>query len=203
MMDGFKVANLDLLLEATGEEKTKSILAGYSCPINEDIEDFLHHKAILFAKQGLAKTHLVFASYKDQPVLAGYFALANKTLFIRKSAALSSKLRQRIRKFSRSLEDVNGYEISAPLIAQLGKNYANNYDSLITGDELLQIACSKIREIQLVMGGKIAYLECEDKPSLQHFYERNGFVAFDKRPLDSGDRKVFKSDHLVQMIRYF
>ena len=49
-MDGFKVANLDQFLEVAGEEETKSILAGYSCPMNEDIEDFLHHKAILFAK---------------------------------------------------------------------------------------------------------------------------------------------------------
>lgn len=202
-MDGFKVANLDLLLEVTGEEGTKSILAGYSCPLNEDIEDFLHNKALVFAKQGLAKTHLVFASYKGDTVLVGYFALANKTLFIRRSASLSAKLRQRIKRFSRVLQDTNSYEISAPLIAQLGKNYANNYDSLITGDELLQIACNKIKDIQLLMGGKIAYLECEDKPRLLQFYERNGFVPFDKRPLDPGDRKVFKSDHLVQMIRYF
>ena len=61
-MDGFKVTNLDLLLETIGEDQTQAILADYSCPINTDIEDFLHRNAILFAKQGLAKTHLVFAS---------------------------------------------------------------------------------------------------------------------------------------------
>lgn len=202
-MDGFKIAKLDDMLEAIGEEKVKPILASYSCPINSDIEDFLHHKAIVFSRQGLAKTHLVFASYKGNPVLVGYFALASKTFFIKRSPAIGSKLRSRLQKFARQINEVNGYEIAAPLIAQLGKNFTDNYNKLIRGDELLKMACDKVKEIQSLMGGKVVYLECEDKPALVSFYENNGFVAFDKRPLDKSDRDTFKSDHLVQMLKYF
>ena len=202
-MRGFEIANLDDLLSEIGKERTAGILADYSCPLNADIEDFLKHKAIDFSKQGLAKTHLVFASYKEQAVLVGYFAIAYKTIFIKHSAKLSSKLRARIRRFATHIPEINGYHISAPLIAQLGKNFTDGYDSLISGDELLEIACDKVKKLMAIGGGKIAYLECEDKPGLVAFYERNGFKEFDKRSLDVADRETFKSDHLVQMIRYF
>lgn len=202
-MDGFKVAKLDDLIDAIGEEQAQTILASYSCPINSDIEDFLLHKAIAFSRQGLAKTHLVFASYKQTPVLVGYFALASKTFFIKRTPSISAALRKRLQKFARQITDVDGYEIAAPLIAQLGKNYTNGYNKLITGDELLKIACDKVRDIQSLMGGKVVYLECEDHSALTSFYERNGFVPFDKRPLEKTDRDTFKSDHLVQMLKYF
>lgn len=202
-MTGYKIANLDLFLEQVGEEKTKSILANYFCPLNPDVEDFLKNSAIPFSRQGLAKTHLVFASNGGRVELAGYFALANKTFLIKRSKKLGAKLAARIRKFAKVIDEVDTYQISAPLIAQLGKNYHNGNNKLITGDELLKMACDKVQRIHSEMGGKIAYLECEDKPKLRDFYERNGFREFDKRPLEKSDRDLFKADYLVQMLRYF
>lgn len=38
----------------------------------------------------------------------------------------------------------DSFVIVAPLIAQLGKNYANGYNKLITGDELLAMALEKL-----------------------------------------------------------
>ena len=60
-MTGFKIVNLKLLVEEIGEEETKTLLSNFSCPLNEDVEEFLRIKAIEFSKQGLAQTHLVFA----------------------------------------------------------------------------------------------------------------------------------------------
>lgn len=202
-MTGYRIANLDDFLNAIGEEKTLEILANYFCPLNADVEHFLKHNAITFSRQGLAKTHLVFASYREECVLVGYFALAMKTFLIRRSKAINSRTRSRIRKFARVIDEADTYEIAAPLIAQLGKNFHNNYNQLITGDELLKIACDRVKDIHSAMGGKIAYLECEDKKPLLDFYERNGFKAFDKRPLDKTDRDLFKADHLVQLLKYF
>ena len=202
-MMGYKIANLDDFLNTLGEERTNAILADYICPLNPDVENFLRHSAIAFSKQGLAKTHLVFASKNEQWVLVGYFALAMKTFLIKRSNNLSSKMRTRIRKFARVIEESNTYEIAAPLIAQLGKNFAAGNNRLISGDELLQLACDRVRNIHALLGGKIAYLECEDKPRLLEFYERNGFVQFDKRPLERSDKELFQSDHLVQLLRYF
>ena len=55
-------------------------------------------------------------------------------------------------------------------------------DKLISGDELLDEACQKISRIQFELGGRFAYVECEDKERLISFYERNGFCAFDEEP---------------------
>ena len=93
------------------------------------------------------------------------------------------------------------YHLSAPLIAQLGKNYANGMDQLITGDELLKIACDEIRRVQYVLGGRFVYLECEDKPCLTDFYGRNGFCEFDRRSLDPDETDI-EGEYLVQMLKY-
>ena len=64
-MTGYRVVNLKDLFEELGEDATKSILSNFSCPLNNDVEQFLSRKAIEFSKNGWAQTHLVFASYKD------------------------------------------------------------------------------------------------------------------------------------------
>lgn len=94
------------------------------------------------------------------------------------------------------------YIMSAPLIAQLGKNFNKGYNKLITGDELLKLACDKVKSIQTDVGGKFVYLECEDKPQLIDFYTSNGFVNFGKRNLDKDETDVMSGGYLVQMLRY-
>ena len=203
-MTGYRVVNLNLLVEELGEDTAKRILSDFSCPMNADVEFFLSQKAIDFAKQGWAQTHLIFASFKNQWVLVGFFALANK--YIRISAKSlgksSNSLRKRIAKFATYDSVLNAYIRAAPLIAQLGKNYANGYNELISGDEILLEACSKIRRLQFDVGGKFAYLECEDKPKLVDFYSRNGFCLFDTRPLDRDETDTLDGKYLLQMLKY-
>ena len=203
-MTGYRVVNLKILIEELGEDAAKAILSDFSCPLNRDVEFFLSKKAIDFAKQGWAQTHLVFASYKNQWVLVGYFALSNK--YIRISAKwlgkASSSLRRRISKFATYDSNVKSYFLAAPLIAQLGKNYTNGYNALITGDELLTEACEKIKRLQIDVGGKFAYIECEDKEKLIDFYSRNGFCEFDIRYLDRDEVDKLEGDYLVQLLKY-
>lgn len=200
-ISGYKVISLNDLIEQLGEERVDSILSSFSCPLNEDVEQFLRTKAMVFDNQSISRTHLVFASYKKELVLIAYFTLANK-YFTVDPKILSSNLKRRVRKFSQFNSDLKRDIISAPLIAQLGKNFTNNYNDLITGDELLQIACDEVAEVQLRIGGKIVYLECEDKPCLIEFYERNGFRKFSERQLDNDSSKLMKTEYLVQMLRY-
>ena len=203
-MTGYRVVNLGAMIEELGEDTVKSVLSDFSCPLNPDVEYFLSKKAIDFAKQRWAQTHLVFASYKGEWVLVGYFALANK--YIRISAKYLGKasgtLRRRITKFATFDRELKAYILAAPLIAQLGKNYRNGYDKLITGDELLSEACDKISKVQFDVGGKFAYLECEDKPKLTDFYSRNGFCEFDFRKLDPDETDKLEGEYLVQMLKY-
>lgn len=105
-------------------------------------------------------------------------------------------------KFGQFDKAIQRYTISAPLIGQLGKNYANGYNKLITGDELLKLALDKVREMQNIVGGKIVYLECEQKQALLDFYAQNGFVNFGLRPLDGDETDKLSGGSLVQMLRY-
>lgn len=83
------------------------------------------------------------------------------------------------------------------MIAQLGKNYANGNDTLISGNELLFLAMEKVKKVQNEVGGRFAYLECEDKKKLKEFYERNRFKLFGKRKLDLDEADV-TGTHLLQ-----
>ena len=180
-MSGYIGINLkDILSEETlGENAAKAILSSFSCPQNPDVEHFLHHTAIEFSKQSISSTYLIMASYKEEYVLVGYFTLANKIFCIDKDSLPNKTWKKRMAKFGQFDKGIQRYTISAPLIGQLGKNFTNGYNKLITGDELLKLALDKVREMQNIVGGRIVYLECEQKERLIDFYSQNGFVNFE------------------------
>ena len=200
-MNAYYQVNLKDFIDELGEEDVKPILFSFSSPFNQDIETFLREKAIEFSRQRLAATYLVFTKFKDNLELVGYYTLSNKTIDIFKKN-LSSKLRGRIKKFAEYNDALKKYTLSAILIAQLGKNYTNEYDKLITGDELLKMACDRLNEIQIMLSGKVVYLECENVPRLQSFYMENGFSYFGERCLDPDESSQFKTKSLIQMLKY-
>lgn len=203
-MSGYVRINLRDILndEVLGESVAKDTLSSFSCPLNPDVEYFLHHTAIEFSKQSISSTYLIMASYRSENVLCGYFTLANKIFCIEKDCLPNRKWKHRMAKFGQFDQTLQRYTISAPLIGQLGKNYTNGYDKLITGDELLKLALDKVVEMQNIVGGKIVYLECEQKEKLIEFYERNGFVNFGLRTLDRDETDKLSGNALVQMLRY-
>ena len=200
-MDGFVELNLRLYIDAVGDDEAKRTLASFLCPMNADVQEFLRVKAFEFAKQGITQTHLVFASYMGSPVLVGYYSLTNKVITVKKNS-VSATSAKKISKFGTFNDQTHSYVVSAPLIAQLGKNYSNGYCKLISGDVLLALACQKVKQVQLEIGGKIVYLECEDKPKLIEFYTRNGFCNFGKRQLDKDEKDLLSGDYLIQLMKY-
>lgn len=203
-MSGYIGVNLKEVLsdESLGENAVKGILSSFSCPLNPDVEHFLKNVAIEFSKQSISSTYLIMASFKNTYVLAGYYTLANKIFCIDKDSLPNRKWKSRMAKFGQFDKAIQRYTISAPLIGQLGKNYVNGYDKLITGDELLKLALNKVKEMQYIVGGKIVYLECEQKEPLIDFYSRNGFVNFGLRPLDRDETSKLSGESLVQMLKY-
>ena len=127
-MSGYIGINLKEMIEQIGEVETKAILSDFSCPLNPDVENFLKNKAIEFSKQSISSTYLVLASYQKKYVVVGYFTLSNKFICIDKSAFPSKRLRSRIAKFAQFDSTTKRYTLSAPLIGQIGKNYANSYN---------------------------------------------------------------------------
>lgn len=195
----YNVISLKDMYESIGEEKTKEILNNFECPLNKDVEYFIKEKAIQFLKMSISRTFLVSSSYKGKNVIVGYFALTNKITKIKRNS-LSSSIRKKINRFSEQPTIDKYYTVILPLIGQLGKNYKNNYNSLITGDDLLKLACDKVVEAQNILGGKFAFIECEDKEKLKKFYESNGFVCFGKRNLEKDEKEQNVGNYLLQML---
>ena len=161
----YEITNILDLLKQNPDEVVQWLLDEFRCTKNEEVDRFVHNKAIPFAKQGLAVTYFVFSSSGD---LAGIFALANKTLTV-ETENISSSLQKKLEKFGKY--DAAGTRITVPgiLIAQIGKN--ENAEFPIAGSELLRLAEQQVGQIFYKAGGRIVYLECEHEPKLFHFYE--------------------------------
>lgn len=202
-MDGYAQISLLDMIEKLGDKSNTlhKLISEFSCPLNKDVEKFFKTSAITFAKQNLAPTYMVFTSYQGQLVQVGYYTLCTKTIHVSK-ARVSSNLRKRLLKFSAVNRETGDLVIVSPLIAQLGKNYYNDYNTLISGDILLKMAIDRVRDAQKALGGKTVYVECEDKPRLLDFYQRNGFVTFNKRLLERDETEVMHGEYLMQLLRY-
>ncbi len=195
----FVQINLSELIDTLGEDDTKSILSTFVCPMNKDVENFIKHKAIEFSKRDFSKTYLVFweTDDKKEKELVGYYTIASKFIRVERSAVNSREARK-LREHGVFDEKTNEYIVSAPLIAQLGKNYSNGNECLISGSDLLQLAIDRVKHVQHEIGGKFVYLECEDIKKLLNFYTRNHFKVFGKRRLDRDETDV-KGHYLIQL----
>jgi hypothetical protein len=190
----FKIINLIDLYEEIGADQATQFLSAFYCPRNTDIEEFLKFKAIGFSHQGIAVTYIVVEDDGGDNVIVGYFSLANKVILVDPIAAGNSDWRRRFGKFGKFQEETNSYLLAVPLIGQLGKNFANKANNLITGNDLISYAEEKIRATQKIIGGKMVYIECADEKALVSFYENNGYHIISHRKSDEGD--------LLQMIKY-
>lgn len=201
LMKGYNVTNLQFMIDELGEDDVKSILLNFSCPLNLDVERFIHESAIEFSKQSLARTYIVTTSYKGKQELIGYFTLSYKLLHA-SPRNLGNNWKRRISRFGNYDTNLKKYSIPAPLIGQLSKNYTNGLNEMISGDELLKMAFEKIAIVQRVIGGRIVFLECQDNLKLIEFYERNGFIAFGERKLDLDEADLIPGQYLIQMVNY-
>lgn len=156
------------------EDDINSILAEFSCPLNDDVEYFVKHKAVQFEKVDLARTYFVYAIDNGESKLCGMYSLATGHL------ELDSKLtRKQKRSFFGTTYSL-GKTINTHLIGQLSKNFSNNNDKLISGDLLIELAFERIKERNMLSPSPVIHIDCKDELKLRSFYERMGFVYFKK-----------------------
>ncbi|GAB3065132.1 hypothetical protein ACFOU0_12095 [Salinicoccus sesuvii] len=163
-----------------------------------DVEGFLQKRAIEFDKSGISKTHLVFAPYKGEQVLVGYYAISNKALVFtkRQLSRYSVSVQKRIRRrSSNSGEDVNNHSISAFLIGQLGKNHTDEAlkTKAVNGKILLTLAYDTILDAQMLAGGSYIWLEYENKDKLRNLYNDFGFSEVEDYTSPTGLKMAFMS----------
>lgn len=99
--NNFIVLNIREYLEnddgRLGEEKLLQFLSEFSCPLNKDVERFLKHQAVEFAKKHQAVTYLVL-SLEDAELL-GYFSITIKPLVV-KAEPFSNTVKRKLARFS-------------------------------------------------------------------------------------------------------
>lgn len=176
-MNRFFSARLGDLSAARGEKFVASLIKGFSCRKNIDVENFLHNGAVVSAQMGSSITHLVFDQADASCI--GYFTLTHKPIMI-PASVLSSALQKKMKRFA----DLDGgaFLVSAFLIAQLAKNDAVDGGKRITGLNLLDLIYQQLKEVRFRIGGRVVFIECEQGiPKLTEFYQRNGFAKFDSR----------------------
>ncbi len=176
-----------------GEEALVKVLSNFSCPLNQNVEKFLKEQAIEFTKMNQSVTYLVFS--KVDATLAGYFSLASKPIEV-KSDIFSKTVQRKISRVSEYNSEHQIFHLSAYLIAQFGKNFKENTNKIISGQELMGLARGKIRELQYMLGGMVTFLEAEANEKLLDFYtKQNDFKVFDTRMANS-----IRDGKLVQML---
>ncbi len=177
-----------------GEPMLARVLSGFSCPKNPDVERFLKKSAVEFTKKSQSVTYLVFSVESKE--LLGYFTLALKPLSIR-GETVSNTMKRKLLRISELDEGSDTYTMSAYLIAQLGKNYANGLNNKITGRELVELAWTVIEDAQYMLGGIVTFLEAENEEKLLSFYRDNRFSQFDTRQTVSD---TDESHELIQLL---
>ena len=174
-----RFVSLSDLLDRFSTTQVKKLLKTFRCPKNDDIEIFLHHRAIKFELAGLSRTYLW---YLEEPLqVVAYFTIALKAL------SLDEDVIKAMEKTTGGLLDevlkdlLKGFplgehnkQIPVYLIGQVGKvpevKKLNGY--------LVKVALEKIQEASQVVGGKIVVLDVVKKDSysrLVELYKKLGF----------------------------
>ena len=95
-MKEYTVVNILDMLEAIGEENLSVILSDFSCPINKEIENFVWHNAIEFAKKKMSITYFLMDAEGE---IAAIFTLTHKAVEIG-NADISSTMRRKLSRYA-------------------------------------------------------------------------------------------------------
>lgn len=161
-----------------GAEDLQKFLAGFSCPLNPEVETFLKRKAVQSARLSASQTYLVCDNRSG--VLLGYFTLVLKTYAVN-GRSLTSSNRRLVARFA-EVDESGNYNVAVYLIAQIGKNYAVDSGGRIAGGDLLALAMDELHFVKRRVGGKLVMVEREgDRQKLRDFYAKNGFRSWTTR----------------------
>lgn len=172
-----KIITLNEMLRYDTEENIKNkFLNSFKSLTNNDVEKFLHNKAIEIEKKSISTTHLLF----DDKKLVGYLSLSNKSLILPKERIekLSNSKRKRLLQSGQTLENVH-LIVNSYLIGQLGKNYDLPKEIQVKGVDLLTLAFNLLLEVKKIMTARYVWLECRNSEKLIDFYKKFGFEKID------------------------
>ena len=198
MHDDFLILNIREYLRQgqSGEEVLQQVFSTFCCNKNPDVERFLLEQSINFTKKNQSVTYIVLEA--EEGKIIGYFTITIKPITVN-GDRFSNAVKRKLARVSEQDAENGFYSLSAYLIAQLGKNFKDGANEKISGEQLLELAVEKIKELQYMAGGMVIFLEAENNEKLMQFYEeKNGFKRFDVKEVrtNTQDRHT-----LVQLLK--
>ena len=173
------------------------LLSSFSCEKDEDIEHFLHSRAIEFEKLSKARTYLVLdqeqLENKEKPLtIYGYISIALKILSVPQD--MSNRMRKELDGFSAKIHGEQISDFPCYLIGQLSKN-SNVKSEGISGKQLINFASDIIATSVEAVGGRYMMIECRNEEKLTRFYKNNYFsevarISDENQPMVQMIRKI-------------
>lgn len=191
------------MIDDLGEdsESLHAFLSSFSCEKDEDIQSFLHNRAIEFERVSKSRTFLIVDGEQltteqltegkiEDVTIYGYVSLAIKSFTIPEN--VSNRKRRELDGFSAKSNGEPIQSIPCYLIGQLSKNSAVQ-NNIISGADLIDLACGAISQAVQSVGGRYIMIECRNAEKLISFYRANGFSFAFKMPDDNAK--------MIQMLR--
>lgn len=159
------------------ETKLKAALCSFKCYLDEDIETFLHLKAIEYINRGWCSVYLILNEaqfLKGKLKIEAYFTLSHKTLAVNGNISKSK------------IQTIGGFKqmesLHFVLIGQLGKYISKEKEvekiSNINSKQILDYAFEVIKESSELIPCRCVMVECNDDPKVHKIYTNYGFKDF-------------------------
>lgn len=139
----------------------------FSCG-DDDLDDFFHNHALLYAKERLGKTY-VFVN-NDTSEIVAFFTVSNdsiKTTFIPKNST------NRVQRKIPGLKHLRTYP--AVLIGRLGVSMSYQGKGFMIGRQIVNFIKLWFLDDDNKTGCRFLVVDAYNKPDALSFYERNGF----------------------------
>ena len=188
----------EIMNELEDDDKLKNLLSSFSCAYDEDIQKFLHNRAVEFERLSKSRTYLIVSEEEfenpevafDEFTIYGYISLAVKVFTVPETT--SNRQRQQLDGFSAKEHGKQISNFPCYLIGQLARN-SNVPKESISGAELLNFAYDIIAISVDAVGGRNILVECHNNKKLLQFYLDNEFYKISQMPNET--------QSMIQMIR--
>jgi len=163
--ESFSLFSLAEIMETTdSNRKIKKLLETFECTKNQDLQEFLHNKALTFEKHLRSRTYLYIDNVSKN--IVAYFTIAVNTLH---TANISKEVIQLLDGYRDDIVTIPCF-----LIGQLGKS--SEYESLKIGEFVLNDAISIIDESQKSLGGRFILLDAINNKKSSLFMKKMLFL---------------------------
>lgn len=198
MKDYMVVPLGEILDKGYDNEKIENAFKKFSCQREEDLENFLVHKAITYQKAEYGKTYLCIDKEKllnDEFVVMAYFTIAQRAVDI---SEMSAAKRKKVLGAHPGRDSIK--HVSAFLIGQLGRNDDYTNDDL-SGEQILKECYHAISMAAKIVGGKLLILECREH-MFSKFYEKQGFKKLYEKLNDENLYTLYKKVDFKEYWKY-